>query len=85
VLAAAIRGSLEIYVDSVQRAWYNREHPPDKETLEQIKEHEVDCVVGEDEEEEEEGLVGICGPMEMKPGMSPELEGIDDEITGIEE
>jgi hypothetical protein len=51
--------------------------------MEQIEEHEIDCVVGEDEEEV--GWFGTEGRVEIRPGTSAELQEIDDEVTGIEE
>jgi hypothetical protein len=50
VVDAAIRGSDDISMDSMQRVKYNREHPPEKDTIKQIEEHEIDCEVGDDED-----------------------------------
>jgi hypothetical protein len=53
VVDAVIRGSYDIYMDSMQRVKYNHENPPDKDIIKQIEEHRIDCEVSEDEEPEE--------------------------------
>jgi hypothetical protein len=82
MVGMAIIESSDIYVDTcvVQRARYNRERPLWKDTTDRMEENEVDFIVGEDEE-----LYGTNVRSELKPEMSVELTGIDDDITGIEE
>jgi hypothetical protein len=48
-----------------------------------LDEHESDCKVCEDEEVEAVSQPEI--PVELKPGMSQELAGIDDDVFPIEE
>jgi hypothetical protein len=50
---AAIQGSCDIYADSMARVKYNREHPADSAVVKLIEEAEVDCEVGEAEEEDD--------------------------------
>jgi hypothetical protein len=50
---AAIQGSYDIYADSMARVKYDPEHPADSAVVKVIEEAEVDCEIGEDEEEDE--------------------------------
>jgi hypothetical protein len=52
VVDAAIRGSYDIYTESMARVKLNRENPPDSAVIKISEEREVDCEVGEDKETE---------------------------------
>jgi hypothetical protein len=53
VVDAAIRGSFDIYTDSMSRIKYHRDHQPTPEEVKILEEHELDCEIGEDEEVDE--------------------------------
>jgi hypothetical protein len=48
-----------------------------------LEEHELDCEIGEDEESEE--AIQTRAPVYLSPEMSPELTGIDEDLSPIEE
>jgi hypothetical protein len=81
VVDADIRGSFDIFPDSMARVRYNREHQVEPEAVKILELHEVDCEIEEDEEIE---TVSEAREI-LVPGMSKEITGIDDKVTKIEE
>jgi hypothetical protein len=82
VVDAAIRGSFDIYMDSMSRIQYHREHKVEPEVRNLLEQEAMDCALEDDEEtehpeqREEEPIV--------QPGMAEEIEGLDEDISRIE-
>jgi hypothetical protein len=53
VVDAAIRGSFDIYTDSMSRIQYHREHKVEPELKSLLEEEAVDCALEDDEELEQ--------------------------------
>jgi hypothetical protein len=82
VVDAAIRGSFDIYTDSMSRIQYHREHKVEPEVKNLLEQEAVDCAM-DDEEEAERPEQREAEP-EVKPGMTEEMEGLDEDISPIE-
>jgi hypothetical protein len=82
VVDAAIRGSFDIYTDSMSRIQYHREHKVEPEVADLLEKEAFDCAMDDDEETERPENREV--EPEMKPGMSEEIEGLDEEISPIE-
>jgi hypothetical protein len=82
VVDAAIRGSFDIYTDSMSRIQYHREHKVEPEVKTLLEEEAVDCAL-EDDEELEQPEKRDAEP-KVQPGMVEEIEGLDEEISPIE-
>jgi hypothetical protein len=82
VVDAAIRGSFDIYADSMSRIQYHREHKVEPEVAELSEKEAFDCALEDDEESERTEVKEA--ETELKPGMTEEIEGLDEEISPIE-
>jgi hypothetical protein len=83
VVDAAIRGSFDIYKDSMSRIQYHREHKVEPEVADLLEKEAFDCALEDDEEAEKPEKREL--EIEMKPGMTEELEGLDEEISPIDQ
>jgi hypothetical protein len=82
VVDAAIRGSFDIYTDSMSRIQYHREHKVEPEVKSLLEQEEVDCAM-DDDEEAERPEKREAEPV-LAPGMVEEIEGLDEEISPVE-
>jgi hypothetical protein len=82
VVDSAIRGSFDIYTDSMPRIQYYRERKVEPEVKNLLEQEAVDCAL-EDDEETEQPELREAEPT-VQPGMSEEIEGLDEEISPIE-
>jgi hypothetical protein len=78
----AIQGSFDIYTDSMSRIQYHREYKVEPEVKSLLEQEAFDCAM-EDDEEVEHPEQREAEPV-VKPGMTEEIEGLDEDISPIE-